>query len=190
VYRLRTASSAAWLETVLAHFDAFLIDHAACERKASATALKLVAHYRDRTRLVAALIDLAREELDHFAEVYQRIAARGLMLGADVADPYVERLQKQIRRGRDEYFLDRLLVAGVVEARGCERFGLVARALEPGPLKDFYNSIATSEARHRGLFVELAREYFDREYVEARLDELLDVEASVIAELPLRPAVH
>jgi tRNA 2-(methylsulfanyl)-N6-isopentenyladenosine37 hydroxylase len=190
MYLLRAATAPAWLDTVLADFDAFLIDHAACERKASATALKLVAHYRDRTRLVAALIDLAQEELDHFAEVYRRMAARGLRLGADVADPYVDRLQKEIRRGRDEYFLDQLLIAGVVEARGCERFGLVAGALEPGPLKDFYVSIATSEARHRGLFVELAREYFDAETVDQRLDQLLDAEALIVGELPLRPAVH
>ena len=97
---------------------------------------------------------------------------------------------KLIKRGPEQYFLDRLLVLGVIEARGCERFGLVAEALEPGPLKDFYLDITRSEARHHGVFVRLAREYFPDEVVEGRLDELLEEEAKIIDRLPLRPAVH
>ncbi len=188
--RLRVNTSQAWVETVLADFDAFLLDHAACERKASATAMNFVAHYPDRKELVAACIDLAREELEHFYEVYQRIAERGLILAADTKDPYVGRLSREYRKGSDAYFLDRLLVAGVVEARGCERFGLVAAALPAGPMKDFYQDIARSEARHQGLFVRLAHVYFAPTVVEARLDELLEVEARIVRELPLRPAVH
>lgn len=187
---LKVATSPDWVKTVLADFDAFLLDHAACERKASATALTFVSHYPDRKELVAAMIALAQEELEHFHQVYQRIAERDLVLAADTKDPYVNRLAKEFRKGSEAYFLDRLLVAGIVEARGCERFGLVAEALSPGPMKDFYRAIANSEARHRGLFTQLARRYFEEETVEARLGELLEVEASVIRELPLRPAVH
>jgi tRNA-(ms[2]io[6]A)-hydroxylase len=95
-----------------------------------------------------------------------------------------------IQRGPEQYFLDRLLTLGVVEARGCERFGLVADALEPGPMKDFYAEITRSEARHHGLFVRLAREYFPAERVQCRLDELLEGEAEIVRELPLRAAVH
>jgi tRNA-(ms[2]io[6]A)-hydroxylase len=95
-----------------------------------------------------------------------------------------------IEPGPEQYFLDRLLVLGIVEARGCERFGLVADALEPGPLKDFYTDIARSEARHHGLFVRLAREYFPTDRVRDRLDELLEAEAKIVDQLPLRPAVH
>ena len=95
-----------------------------------------------------------------------------------------------VKRGPQQYFLDRLLILGVVEARGCERFGMVADALEPGPLKDFYTDITRSEARHHGLFVRLAKEYFPDEVVQQRLDELLDAEAEIVEELPFRPAVH
>jgi len=188
--RLKTATSPRWVETVLEDFDSFLLDHAACERKASATALTFVSHYPDRRELVSAMIDLAREELEHFHQVYQRIAERGLVLAADTKDPYVNRLAEEFRKGSEAYFLDRLLVAGIVEARGCERFGLVAEALPPGPLKDFYRVLASSEARHRGLFLRLARVYFDEDVVAARLDELLEIEAGVLESLPLRPAVH
>ena len=188
--RLKTATSPRWVETVLEDFDSFLLDHAACERKASATALTFVSHYPDRRELVSAMIDLAREELEHFHQVYQRIAERGLVLAADTKDPYVNRLAEEFRKGSEAYFLDRLLVAGIVEARGCERFGLVAEALPPGPLKDFYRVLASSEARHRGLFLRLARLYFEEQIVAPRLDELLETEARVIESLPLRPAVH
>ncbi|MGB5365209.1 MAG: tRNA-(ms[2]io[6]A)-hydroxylase [Polyangiales bacterium] len=188
--RLRTATDPSWIDLVLGDFDSFLVDHAACERKASATALKLVSHYSDRTLLVRELIPFAQEELEHYAQVMKIILERGLSTRADEKDPYVGALMGLINRGPKKYFLDRLLVLGVVEARGCERFGMLADALQPGPLKDFYADITRSEARHHGLFVRLAREYFAAEGVQARLDELLDAEAEIIERLPLRAAVH
>lgn len=188
--RLRRKTDSAWIDVVRADFDAFLLDHAACERKASATALKLVSHYSDRAVLVRELIPFAQEELDHFARVMAIILDRGLATRPDEKDPYVGALMRLIKHGPERYFLDRLLVLGVVEARGCERFGLVAEALEPGPLKDFYRDITRSEARHHGIFVRLAREYFPAKTVEARLNELLEDEAKIIERLPLRAAVH
>jgi tRNA-(ms[2]io[6]A)-hydroxylase len=190
VVRLKVPTSPAWTAAVLHDFDSFLQDHAHCERKASGSAMNMLSHYPDRAELVAAMVDLAREELQHFSEVYRHMAARGLILGPDRKDPYVARLAQENRKGSDAYFLDRLLVAGIHESRGCERFGLVAAALPPGPLKDFYLAITRSEARHQGLFVELAHRYFDRPAVEARLDELLDAEARIVAALPPRAALH
>lgn len=188
--RLRTKTPSAWTRVVLGDFDSFLVDHAACERKASATALKLVSHYSDRTTLVRALIPFAQEELEHYAQVMAIILDGGLDTRPDEKDPYVGALMKLVERGTEAYFLDRLLVLGIVEARGCERFGMVAEALEPGRLKDFYTDITRSEARHHGLFVRLAREYFPGEMVQQRLDELLDAEARIVGALPLRPTVH
>ena len=175
---------------MLGDFDAFLIDHAACERKASATALKLVSHYSDRETLVRELIPFAQEELEHYAQVMEIILDRGLPTRPDEKDPYVGALMKLIQRGPEQYFLDRLLILGVVEARGCERFGMLAEALGPGPMKEFYAHITRSEARHHGLFVRLAREYFPAEVVQNRLDDLLEAEARIVDESPLRAAVH
>ena len=121
----------------MSDFGAFLVDHAACERKAAATAMAFVVRYPDRAKLIEPMIELAREELEHFQLVFRVIHERGLTLGADEKDPYVNALLALVRAGRDERLLDRLLVAGVVEARGCERFGMVGRALPAGELKTF-----------------------------------------------------
>lgn len=188
--RLRSTTDPRWVDVVLGDFESFLVDHAACERKASAMALKLVSHYSDRTTLVRELIPFAQEELSHYAQVMKIILDRGIQTRPDERDPYVGALSRLIERGPDRYFLDRLLVLGIVEARGCERFGLVADALEVGPLKTFYADITRSEARHHGLFVRLAKEYFPQELVLSRLDELLVAEAEIVDALPLRPAVH
>ena len=188
--RLRCVTDPMWAQTVMQDFDAFLLDHASCERKASATGLTLVSHYPDRAMLVREMIAFAQEELEHFAQVMAIIEKRGLVLRGDDKDPYVVSMRGQIRDGRMDFFLDRLLVAGVIEARGCERFGLIAEALPEGSMKAFYQDIAKSEARHHGLFVRMAKAYFDAEVVDERLDVLLDVEADMVQKLPLRAAVH
>ena len=187
---LRVATSPAWTQAVLGDFSTFLLDHAACERKASATGMAFVVRYPDREAMLEPLIAFAREELEHFHRVYRLIAARGLQLTGDERDPYVAALMREVRTGRDERLLDRLLTSAVVEARGCERFGMVAQALEPGELKDFYMDITRSEARHQGLFVRLARHYFDERTIAARLEQLLDREAAIVSDLPIRAALH
>ncbi|MFO7562267.1 MAG: tRNA-(ms[2]io[6]A)-hydroxylase [Enhygromyxa sp.] len=187
---LAVPTPAAWLEVVLADFDAFLLDHAACERKASATGMAFVVRYPDRRELLKPMIAFAREELEHFEQVYALIEARGLTLGPDTKDPYVEQLGRWVRTGRDERLLDRLVMGGVVEARGCERFGMVAAGLPKGELEQFYAELTRSEARHVGLFLRLARRLFPAAEVEARVRELLAYEAEVIAQLQLRPALH
>ncbi len=188
--RLRYATSPDWVTAVLADWDAFLLDHASCERKASATALQFVSHYPDRLELVAAMIEMAREELEHFQQVYGLIAARGIILGPDSRDPYIRELMKLTRDGTEPYFLDRLLLAGIIEARGCERFGLLAASLPPGPDKTFYTAITQGEARHQALFFRLAKVYFDPAEVNARTEELLEIEGTIVRELPIRPALH
>jgi tRNA-(ms[2]io[6]A)-hydroxylase len=182
-------TSAEWLEVVRADVDTFLLDHAACERKASAAAMTLASHYRDRQKLVSAMVDLACEELGHFRRVYERIVERGGRLGPDSKDRYVGRLAHLVRRGPDEYLLDRLLVAGAIEARGAERFHILAEGLS-SDLHDFYADFARSEERHADLFIGLAKVYFAPDKVDARASEIFRAEAEVIASLPLRAALH
>lgn len=188
--RLRIRTSQQWLDTVLSDFDAFLLDHAANERKASATAMKFVVRYPNKHGLVEAMIQLAREELTHFHRVYRITAARGLTFTSDTKDPYVNGIAKAMLRGGDKELLDRLLIAAIVEARGCERFAILANSLQDPTLQAFYEELATSEARHRGLFVDVARDIFPEDIISPRLETLLDHEASVVENLPLRPAVH
>ena len=179
-----------WAEGVVAAMDDFLPDHAAAEKKASSMAMGMVSHYPDRPELVMAMIDLAIEELNHYRAVVRLMNERGLCLLPDEKDPYVNSLRRAIRRGKDHYFLDRLLIGGIVEARGAERFGLVADALPAGSLQRFYQTITRSEEEHQGLFIQLAELYFDPEETRLRLNELLEIEAGIVRELPLRPALH
>jgi tRNA 2-(methylsulfanyl)-N6-isopentenyladenosine37 hydroxylase len=194
--KLRVATSPAWVAAVLADFDAFLLDHAACERKASASAMAFVSHYPDRPELVAECIALAREELEHFQMVAEWISRRGLVLAPDRKDPYMQELARVFRRGSAEYFLDRLLTAGVAEARGCERFALVAAGLPEAAeaaereLKEFYRELARAEVRHQDLYIGLARRYFDPAEADARLEEILENEARVLTSLPVRAALY
>ncbi|WP_317930623.1 tRNA-(ms[2]io[6]A)-hydroxylase [Halioxenophilus sp. WMMB6] len=187
---LRFTTPFDWTSAVLADFDTFLQDHAAAEKKASGMAVSMLSHYPDRTELVTAMTDLAIEEMQHFREVVKLIYQRGGLLGDDQKDAYINQFRKVFRRGRDEYFLDRLLVAGIIEARGCERFALVGEALPEGDLKSFYQAIARSEARHHELFISLAEQYFSAPLVNERLDQLLDQEAAIVADLPWRAALH
>lgn len=190
MFTLRSHTSSLWTDKVLSDMDTFLIDHAAAEKKASGMAISMLSHYPDRTRLVKAMIDLSIEEMTHFREVVKIMTERGLQLGSDEKDPYVNQFRQVMRKGSDAYFLDRLLVGGIIEARGCERFGLVGEALPAGKLQDFYRLIARSEDKHNTLFYDLALEYFDRDSVLARTDELLDIEAGIVEQLPLRAALH
>jgi len=187
---LRYQTPSTWSEIVLQDFDNFLIDHAAAEKKASGMAMSMALHYRDKTRLVKEMIDLSIEELQHFRECVSLIHERGLKLLPDEKDPYVNAMRDFQRQGKVEGLLDRLIVAGIVEARGCERFGLVATALPQGSLKDFYGAITRSEDKHQGLFLELAGEYFSTDVIDQRLSELLDLEAELVARLPHRAALH
>ena len=188
--KLHTTTPDAWVKTVLGDFDAFLLDHAACERKASAMAMTFVVRYPDRGEIHDSMIQLAREELAHFHRVFRICKERGLVFSGDQKDPYVNGLLQLRRRGRNEEFLDRLIIAGVVEARGHERFGCIANALEEGPLKAFYDEITKSEERHADIFIELAALYFPMSEIQQRLTLFVDADAEICAGLPFRAALH
>ena len=187
---LLVPTAPAWVKTVLADFDAFLQDHANCERKASALAMSFVVKYPDRKYITNSLIALAQEELAHFREVYAILEQRGLTLQKDEPDLYVNRLLAAARHGTDVRFLDRMLISSVVECRGAERFGLLAAALDDGPIKSFYDRLRKSETKHGHLFVQLLVKEFDDNIVYPRLEELMKIEANIIQDLELRPAMH
>jgi tRNA-(ms[2]io[6]A)-hydroxylase len=187
---LRFRTPQAWSDKVMSDFDSFLLDHAAAEKKASGMAMSMLSHYPDKVELVIAMADLAIEELSHYREVVKWIHRRGLITAADKKDPYIIAFRKVIRKDSEEYMLDRLLTASIIEARGAERFALVAEALEDPALKKFYQSIARSEERHFELFLQLAKKYIDEDIIEKRWNELLDIEAEIVKTLPIQAALH
>jgi len=76
-----------------------------------------------------------------------------------------------------------LLVAALIEARSFERLGLLAEAIhDDAPLADFLRGLLASEARHHGLYVRLAEELAPGPETRARLRELAEHEASILAE--------
>ena len=189
---LTVASSPEWIQTVMADFPAFLQDHADCERKASAMALSFVAKYPDRTEILPELIETALEELEHFQQVYALMEKRGIQLAKEMKqDPYMKALLPLCHTDPLRRFLDRLLLASIVECRGAERFRLVEEAIEEdAELKIFYRELWVSEAKHGNIFVKMALNYFPEQEVYKRLNELNLAEGKVIEQLELRPALH
>lgn len=181
-----------WAETALADFGHFLADHANAERKASALAMSFIVRYPDRKKIIPPLIELAAEELEHFQQVYAEMEKRGVDLIGDEQDAYVNALIKLCRHGREERFLDRLLVSGIVENRGAERFRLVSEYMagRDEEMRVFYRDLWATEAKHANLFVDLALEYFDHDQVYARLQELTRAEAEIVQALPWRASLH
>ena len=179
-----------WTETALSDFDHFLVDHANCERKASALAMSFVVRYPDKLKIIPDLIDLAKEELEHFAETYQLMRARGLELAKDEQDPYVNELLKHARTGLHQRFIDRMLISSIVESRGAERFGLVAAAHPEAEIRSFYDRLYKAELKHAHVFVKMLLEYVDEDTVYSRLHELNKTEAEIVERLPWRAALH
>ncbi len=196
---LTTPTREAWLDAALADLDAVLIDHAHCEIKAATNALSLAS--RVPTSMAPRLAELAEEEVRHFREVLDVLAARGLSLGMPAEDAYAKGLRAIAHRtapsGRSptETLVDRLLVAALVEARSCERFKLLASALAArgeAELSAFYDDLFASEARHYRVLVDLAIEALggDEQRVRARLDALAVEEGMMVAGLSDLAAVH
>jgi len=180
-----------WVDAVMADFDTFLQDHADCERKASAMAMSFVAKYPNRKEIIPELIETGIEELEHFQMVYKVMESRGIDLQHSIGeDPYLKALLKLCHSGRDERFMDRLILASLVEVRGAERFKLVAEALEEGELKKFYKMLWVSEAKHGHIYVKMALEYFPEYVVYDRLRWWIEKEAEILNGLEIRAALH
>lgn len=187
---LRSATDPAWLQQAVEKFDLVLVDHAHCEKKAAASAMALVSAYPDHDLLIKRLARLAHEELRHFRQVYDLISARGLVLGKDEGDPYAKELLALVRTTPKERRMDRLLVSALIEARSCERLELLGEALPDEALRAFYKRLAKAEGGHYTLFVDLAELYDEPARVQARLAELAEAEAAIVARLPIAPRIH
>jgi len=179
-----------WVETAMADFSHFLADHANCERKASSTAMSMLVRFHDRHEILPALIDLSIEELEHFRQCYRLMQDRDITLQPDTPDPYINALLKLQRHGRNEHFLDQLLIFSIVESRGAERFRMVSEACEETDLKQFYKGLWAAEAKHGHLFADMALTYFDDDTVYRRFNELAETEAGIVRQLPWRAALH
>jgi tRNA-(ms[2]io[6]A)-hydroxylase len=182
VLHLASETSADWLPRAQAHLDEVLLDHAHCEKKAAGAAIKLLFSYPHHRFLQEPLAELARDELDHFQQVLAKLDARKIRYETLKPSPYGMALHALTRRDEPDRLLDILLISALIEARSCERFQILAEGLVDPGLAELYRSLLASEARHHGIYVELAARLVDRETVEARLSELARLEAQIISE--------
>jgi tRNA-(ms[2]io[6]A)-hydroxylase len=103
---------------------------------------------------------------------------------------YGKLLNDLVRKGEPLRALDRLLVAGLIEARSCERFAVLRDGLQDRNLASFYGSLFESEARHHSTYVRLANHFATETEVHCRLEELAFAEAKIIDRAGEPPRVH
>ena len=172
------------------NLEAMLLDHAHCEKKAASTALMFIGRYPEYPDLVATMAPIVEEEMLHFRQVLALMSERGWAFRGARASTYAGRLHDHVRRGFEDGFVDRMLVAALIEARSCERFSLLGKRLGDRTLAEFYASLFESEARHYSTYLKLALARAEEPLVRARLDELLDIEADTVATGDKTPHLH
>ncbi|HGY90603.1 MAG TPA: tRNA-(ms[2]io[6]A)-hydroxylase [Planctomycetes bacterium] len=187
---LASMTEASWTKRALADLEEILVDHAHCEKKAASTALSLVFKYMEHSHFLPVLSALAREELRHFEQVLQHLAARDIPFRRQKPSPYAGRLMEACRKDEPDRLLDVLIVCSLIEARSLERMGILRDAVDDPELSRFYGNLLASEARHRAAYLDLARSVFPSEVVAHRHGELARHEARVIAEAPPWPRMH
>lgn len=185
---LKLPTDPRWVNLAAISLEDILTDHAFCEQKAATSCISLIQRYPDKERLVEELAPIVTEEWGHFRQVLAEMKKRGLKLGKQRKDAYVNALQeRQIKGGAPaDVLLDRLLIFALIEARSCERFRLLSEDLEDAYLREFYRKFMISEAGHYRLFIDLANEYLPEEKVRKRWQEWLEMEAGIIKGLEVR----
>jgi tRNA-(ms[2]io[6]A)-hydroxylase len=193
MFKLQLPTDPAWVKNVVEkNIPEILTDHAWCEQKAASNAISIVVRYPEFPELVEEMIRLSREELSHFEMVHEIIRNRGLKLGRERKDHYVNRLSEFLKKSgsREEVLADRLLFAAMIEARSCERFKVLSENINDAELSSFYRELMVSEANHYTLFTGLARKYGQGVPVEQRWEEWLVYEAEVIRNFGVKETVH
>lgn len=177
-----------WADLAGMHLEDILTDHAYCEQKAATSCISLIQKNADKEELVNELAPIVTEEWGHFRLVLQELRKRGLQLGKQRKDEYVNKLLLFQTKGdsAEKRLLDQLLMMALIEARSCERFKRLSEGLGDPFLRNFYRRFMESEAGHYALFLQLAELYMDKENVRRRWAEWLVYEASIMKQLEVR----
>ena len=107
--------------------------------------MNLIFAYVDKIDLVRELTEIVNEELDHFRQVLDLLEERGMRFRRLTPSSYGRQLNDLVRKLEPGRAVDRFLVAGLIEARSCERFALLKDRLSDKPLAAFYASLFESE---------------------------------------------
>ena len=177
-----------WANLAEKSLEEILTDHAYCEQKAATSGISLISMFPERERLVDEVTPVVAEEWGHFTLVLKELKKRGLKLGRQRKDIYVNELLKFQKKGGDRtrVLVEKLLTFALIEARSCERFRILSLNLEEEGLKEFYHKFMVSEAGHYRMFLDLAIEYGGEEEVKARWQEYLDYEKGIMENMEIR----
>ena len=190
IKHLISLSSDKWIRLALSNPIEILIDHAHCERKAAGVAIQLMFRYPSEQNLGEVLSPIAREELEHFEKILYFLKDKGIKLKSLMPPPYGSKLSKNIRKNEPKRMLDSFLVAGIIEARSHERLSILALNSQDESLRKLYNSLIESEARHFGVYWQLAQSKFNKDEIFKRLDELVKKEAKILEDTFTLPRIH
>lgn len=182
---LKLPTDPRWVNLAEKSMEEILTDHAYCEQKAASSCISLIQQYPDFERIPDEVSPVVTEEWGHFRMVLKELKRRGLKLGRQRTDRYVQELLKFKKKGgtREEQLLEQLLMAALIEARSCERFRLLSLGLNDEHLRNFYHEFMVSEAGHYRMFLDLANTYINKETVKTRWQEWLDYEADLMTRL-------
>jgi tRNA-(ms[2]io[6]A)-hydroxylase len=188
VLGLQLPTDPRWVDLAGLSLEDILTDHAYCEQKAATSCISLIQRYPTRDKLVTELAPIVTEEWGHFRLVLAELHKRGLRLGRQRKDAYVNQLMPFQKKdgSEEERLLDRLLIFALIEARSCERFKRLSEGLSDEYLRQFYRRFMESEAGHYSLFIDLATTYLPEDAVKLRWKEWLDFEAEVMRGLDVR----
>jgi tRNA-(ms[2]io[6]A)-hydroxylase len=187
---LQCETNPTWISVANANHDLILIDHAHCEKKAAAFGLSMINRYPGHLKLVHEMIDLVKEEIEHFELVVRELESRGITLTRDTGNDYVKELHTHMAHNEPERMLDLLIVGAFIEARSCERFSILAEHCDREDLRTLYRSLLASEAGHYRMYTDIAREYFPADRVKQRLKEFGAIEATIIRARTDKPTMH
>src|SRR6059058_2512480 len=185
---LKLPTDPRWVHLAGKSLEEVLTDHAYCEQKAATFCISLIQRYNQKEKLVSELAPIVTEEWGHFRLVLDELKKRGLKLGGQRKDEYVNALFKFCQTGGSEQgrLLDQLLMMAMIEARSCERFKRLSEGLNDDYLRKFYRRFMESEAGHYTLFIDLAETYIDREKVRGRWQQWLQYENGIMKRMELR----
>jgi tRNA-(ms[2]io[6]A)-hydroxylase len=185
---LKLPTDPRWVNLAEISLEDILTDHAYCEQKAATACISLIQAYPERDELVEALSPVVTEEWGHFRMVVQELKKRGLSLGRQRKDAYVNALLAFQKKGlgREEALLEKLLTCALIEARSCERFRLLSLHCADAHLRTWYHKFMVAEAGHYRMFLDLAEQYFGQERTRNRWMEYLQYEAGLMQELEPR----
>jgi tRNA-(ms[2]io[6]A)-hydroxylase len=192
---LKLPTDPRWVNIVEKNIEEILTDHAYCEQKAASNAISVIVKYAEYPDLVKAMTDIAQEEMEHFGMVHDKILDRGMKLGFERKDPYVNDLAAYLKArnaggSRENQFVNRMMFAAMIEARSCERFRILSEEINDEDLREFYRSLMESEARHYTTFLNFARKYGKNIDVEKRWQEFLDFEATLMDKYGKNETMH